>query len=201
MSLWQEEKKEGCDFDSNFVHPKRQGLSRYRGGCCEMWVGNGRTLLSCPTLFKPSLTKKSKKRKEKKTRNKLASLEATLVVNYHPLTYSLTGVRCRATSVAKNGWTLLSCPTLFKPSLAKKIKKKKRKREKMAGHSFQSWPSSPILKPSLAKKNGPTLFPCPIWTSWGVGMLRQMTIVALNCALRIVCIVLSCFCNNLARLL
>ena len=40
-------------------------------------------------------------------RNKLASLEATLVRNSaHPLTYSLTdlltGVKCRATSVAKN---------------------------------------------------------------------------------------------------
>ena len=37
------------------------------------------------------------------SRNKLASLEATLVRNSaHPLTYSLTGVKCRATSVAKN---------------------------------------------------------------------------------------------------
>ena len=39
--------------------------------------------------------------------NKLASLVATLVRNYDPLThlltYSLTGVKCRATSVAKNG--------------------------------------------------------------------------------------------------
>ena len=35
--------------------------------------------------------------------NKLASLGATLVRNSaHPLTYSLTGVKCRATSVAKN---------------------------------------------------------------------------------------------------
>ena len=35
--------------------------------------------------------------------NKLASLEATLVRNSaHPLTHSLTGVKCRATSVAKN---------------------------------------------------------------------------------------------------
>ena len=35
--------------------------------------------------------------------NKLASLEATLVQNSaHSLTHSLTGVRCRATSVAKN---------------------------------------------------------------------------------------------------
>ena len=34
--------------------------------------------------------------------NKLASLEATLVRNYDPPTRSLTGVRCRATSVAKN---------------------------------------------------------------------------------------------------
>ena len=33
--------------------------------------------------------------------NKLASLEATLVRNYHPTTHSLTGVKCRATSVAK----------------------------------------------------------------------------------------------------
>ena len=34
--------------------------------------------------------------------NKLASLEATLVQNSaHSLTHSLTGVRCRATSVAK----------------------------------------------------------------------------------------------------
>ena len=32
--------------------------------------------------------------------NKLASLEATLVRNYDSLTHSLTGVRCRATSVA-----------------------------------------------------------------------------------------------------
>ena len=38
--------------------------------------------------------------------NKLASLEATLVRNSaHSLTYSLTGVKCRATGVAKN----LSC--------------------------------------------------------------------------------------------
>ena len=34
--------------------------------------------------------------------NKLASLEATLVRNYDRLTHSLTGVKCRATSVAKN---------------------------------------------------------------------------------------------------
>ena len=38
--------------------------------------------------------------------NKLASLVATLVRNYDPatqrLTYLLTGVKCRATSVAKN---------------------------------------------------------------------------------------------------
>ena len=35
--------------------------------------------------------------------NKLASLEATVVRNSaHPLTHSLTGVKCRATSVAKN---------------------------------------------------------------------------------------------------
>ena len=33
--------------------------------------------------------------------NKLASLEATLVRNYDLLTYLLTGVKCRATSVAK----------------------------------------------------------------------------------------------------
>ena len=47
-------------------------------------------------------------------KNKLASLEATLVRNSahpltHLLTYSLTGVKCRATSVAKKqrtvGWT------------------------------------------------------------------------------------------------
>ena len=36
------------------------------------------------------------------SKNKLASLEATLVRNSaHSLTYSLTGVKCRATSVAK----------------------------------------------------------------------------------------------------
>ena len=35
-------------------------------------------------------------------RNKLASLEATLVRNYDPLNHLLTGVKCRATSVAKN---------------------------------------------------------------------------------------------------
>ena len=34
--------------------------------------------------------------------NKLASLEATPVRNYDPATYSLTGVRCRATILAKN---------------------------------------------------------------------------------------------------
>ena len=34
--------------------------------------------------------------------NKLASLGATLVRNYDPLTDLLTGVKCRATSVAKN---------------------------------------------------------------------------------------------------
>ena len=33
--------------------------------------------------------------------NKLASLGATLVRNYDPLTHSLTGGKCRATSVAK----------------------------------------------------------------------------------------------------
>ena len=33
--------------------------------------------------------------------NKLASLGATLVRNYDSLTYLLTGVKCRATSVAK----------------------------------------------------------------------------------------------------
>ena len=33
--------------------------------------------------------------------NKLASLEAMLVRNYDPASYSLTGVRCRATSVVK----------------------------------------------------------------------------------------------------
>ena len=36
------------------------------------------------------------------TENKLASLEATLVQNYDRFTHSLTGVKCRATSVAKN---------------------------------------------------------------------------------------------------
>ena len=41
--------------------------------------------------------------------NKLASLEATLVRNSaHSLTDSLTGVRCRATSVAKNiNWDII----------------------------------------------------------------------------------------------
>ena len=50
--------------------------------------------------------------------NKLASLGATLVRNYDSLTYLLTGVKCRATSVAKNinialawkiyhGWSLM----------------------------------------------------------------------------------------------
>ena len=39
----------------------------------------------------------------KKQKNKIASLEATLVRNSaHSLTYSLTGVKCRATSVAEN---------------------------------------------------------------------------------------------------
>ena len=37
----------------------------------------------------------------KELANKLASLEATLVRNYDPLTDRLTGVKCRATSVAK----------------------------------------------------------------------------------------------------
>ena len=37
----------------------------------------------------------------KKEKNKLASLEATLVRNYDPATYLLTGVKCKATSVAK----------------------------------------------------------------------------------------------------
>ena len=36
--------------------------------------------------------------------NKLASLGATLVRNYDWLTYLLTGVKCRATSVAKNSF-------------------------------------------------------------------------------------------------
>ena len=35
-------------------------------------------------------------------KNKLAKLQATLVGNYDSPTYSLTGVKCRATSVAKN---------------------------------------------------------------------------------------------------
>ena len=35
-------------------------------------------------------------------KNKLASLEATLVRNYDRPTQRLTGVKCRATSVAKN---------------------------------------------------------------------------------------------------
>ena len=35
-------------------------------------------------------------------KNKLASLEATLVRNYEPACDSLTRVKCRATSVAKN---------------------------------------------------------------------------------------------------
>ena len=39
---------------------------------------------------------------KRRTKNKLASLEATLVRNYYPATQRLTGVRCRATSVAKN---------------------------------------------------------------------------------------------------
>ena len=34
--------------------------------------------------------------------NKLASLETTLVRKYDPPSLSLTGVKCRATSVAKN---------------------------------------------------------------------------------------------------
>ena len=34
--------------------------------------------------------------------NKLASLEATLVSNNNPASYPLTGVKSRATSVAKN---------------------------------------------------------------------------------------------------
>ena len=49
--------------------------------------------------------------------NKLASLEATLVRNYDPLThlltYSLTGVKCRATSVAKNIACVGSCKKVF----------------------------------------------------------------------------------------
>ena len=44
--------------------------------------------------------------------NKLASLEATLVRNSEWLTYSLTGVKCRATSVAKKLFLL------WMPSLA-----------------------------------------------------------------------------------
>ena len=35
-------------------------------------------------------------------RHKLASLEATLIWNCNPASYSLMGVRCRATSIAKN---------------------------------------------------------------------------------------------------
>ena len=38
--------------------------------------------------------------------NKLASLEVTLVRNYNPLSYSLKGVRSRATNVAKNSLKL-----------------------------------------------------------------------------------------------
>ena len=35
-------------------------------------------------------------------KNKLAKLQATLVGNYDSPTYSFTGVKCRATKVAKN---------------------------------------------------------------------------------------------------
>ena len=35
-------------------------------------------------------------------KNQLASLEATLVRNYYRLSHSLTGVKCKATGVAKN---------------------------------------------------------------------------------------------------
>ena len=38
---------------------------------------------------------------ELKFENKLTSLDATLVGNYDPASYPLTGVRCKATSVAK----------------------------------------------------------------------------------------------------
>ena len=39
------------------------------------------------------------------TNNKLAKLQATLVGNYDSPTYSLTGVKCGATSVAKKTMT------------------------------------------------------------------------------------------------
>ena len=60
------------------------------------------------------------------SKNKLASLEATLVRNSaHSLTHSLTGgVKCRATSVAKKGkgkwWDKVGLE-LFKSKLSKKI--------------------------------------------------------------------------------
>ena len=41
-------------------------------------------------------------RRELKRIQQARKLQATLVRNYYRLTYSLTGVRCRATSVAKN---------------------------------------------------------------------------------------------------
>ena len=50
----------------------------------------------------PSQCEKIKGNGEKIKGNKLASLGATLVRNYDSLTYLLTGVKCRATSVAKN---------------------------------------------------------------------------------------------------
>ena len=38
---------------------------------------------------------------------KLASLEATLVQNYHRPNHRVTGVKCRSSSVSKNGWTAM----------------------------------------------------------------------------------------------
>ena len=51
--------------------------------------------------FKSSQYLIQKNHKGKEAKNKLAKLQATLVRNYDSPTDSLTGVKCRATSVAK----------------------------------------------------------------------------------------------------
>ena len=59
---------------------------------------------SLPTLTTDTRDASASK-KSRKDLNKLAKLQATLVGNYDSLTYSLTGVKCRGTSVAKNCYT------------------------------------------------------------------------------------------------
>ena len=58
-------------------------------------------VFGCENIMDPEISHSVK--------NKLAKLQATLVGIYDSPTYSLTGVKCRATSVAKkqSGWEII----------------------------------------------------------------------------------------------